>query len=118
MLARMEAVARENDDVRDAAQQPIVDSWTCLRAFVAAYENACGELTSYAARHSLYVPHQQFFAAQSIQCWFRSDVLCMPHHPVMIMNSSSMCRWMATLCNRGVSLEDWQTALRLSCAGD
>ena len=33
-------------------EQPVVDSWECLRAFVGSYERHCGPLTTYAARHS------------------------------------------------------------------
>lgn len=51
-LACMEGIAKD----RDAAQQPIVDSWVCLKGFVAAYEDVCGRLTTYAARHTLYTP--------------------------------------------------------------
>ena len=55
-LARMERVAKDKDSAREAAQQPIVDSWACLKAFAAAYEDVCGRLTMYAARHTLYAP--------------------------------------------------------------
>lgn len=34
------------------ADQPVVDSWECLRAYVQHYEQHCGPMTSYAARHS------------------------------------------------------------------
>lgn len=32
--------------------QPAVDSWECLRAFVGSYVRHCGPLTTYAARHA------------------------------------------------------------------
>lgn len=53
----MGAAAKELDAVRDAAQRPIVDSWACLKGFVAAYEDVLGALTTYAARHTLCAPH-------------------------------------------------------------
>jgi hypothetical protein len=55
VLHRMEAASRRLDEVRAAADQPIIDSWSCLKEFVAAYQEHCGKLTSYAARHTRWM---------------------------------------------------------------
>lgn len=62
VLAHMEAVAKQQDAAREAVQKPIVDSWACFKAFVSAFEDHCGELTAYAARHTLYAPHRSICA--------------------------------------------------------
>lgn len=46
--------AKERDEGRAAAGLPIVDSWDCLKAFVDAYEDSCGELTSNVASYMWY----------------------------------------------------------------
>eukprot|EP00892_Ulva_mutabilis_P010771 jgi/Ulvmu1/8066/UM004_0303.1 len=58
------------------ADQAVVDSWECLREYVAHYERHCGRLTSYAARHSKSmaklcnagVPPESWGAALALSC--------------------------------------------------
>ena len=54
----------------------LMTDWDCLRQYVAVYELYCGELTSYAARHT---------------------------------------RAMANLCNAGLPVSAWQSAMLQQC---
>lgn len=46
----MDAIMRQPLQRRQG--QALVDSWDCLRAYVASYEERCGALSQYGAQHT------------------------------------------------------------------